>query len=160
MGYDGTFTKEIVSPCDGNMVYVNDDSDHSWNGGWNGAFMAVKCSQTLSGLPTNVFYFAEGVQPTVKQGDTVTAGQQIAVPGWTGYSEGPGGIEWGLADPNDPDTVTLAESGINGYSTAGCDPNVEATSGPSTPMVLSFSTWVQRNLNVAPPATTDHAGCP
>lgn len=159
MGYDGHFQTQIVSPCDGTMVYVDADASHGYNGGWEGAFIAVKCSQD-TGLPSSVFYFAEGLSPTVTQGQTVTAGQQIAVPGWTGYTEGPGGIEWGLADPSNPATVTLAESGTNGYSVAGCDPSKEATSGPSTPMVLGFAKWVQQNLGVAAPASPDHAGCP
>ena len=148
LGYDGQFTKEIVSPCDGKMTYVDPDSDHSSNGGWEGAYFVVQCSQVISGLPSNAFYFAEGVSPTVTQGQSVTAGQQIGVPGWTGYSEGPGGIEWGLAVPNIPRETYAASLGDS------C-----SVGSPSQKFVLSFAQWVQQNLQVHAPSSTDHAGC-
>lgn len=148
MGYDGFFKSRIVSPCDGTMVYVNPDSDHSSNGGWEGAFMTVQCPAAISGLPSNAFFFAEGLAPTVSQGQTVTAGQQIAVPGWTGYSEGPGGIEWGLADPSDLGNALALRS------QQGCPSN-----GAHRSMVLDFAQWVEQNLNLASPSSTDQAGC-
>ena len=150
MGYDGAFTNQIVSPCTGKMVYVNANTSHSDLGGWKGAFIAVQCSQPIPGFKSNVFFFAEGLTPTVTQDLTVTAGQRIAVPGWTGYSEGPGGIEWGLANPDNPATVTLAASGIDGMTNC---------SAASKTMVLAFSEWVQQNLGVKPPAETGDAGC-
>ncbi len=150
MGYDGVFKDRIVSPCTGNMVYVNADAAHGSNGGWEGAFIAVACSKPIADLPSNVFYFAEGLSPTVTQGQKVVAGQTIAVPGWTGYSQGPGSIEWGLADPSNPATVTLAESGVAGMTNC---------SKASIAMVLAFSKWAQQNLSVAAPATIGDAGC-
>jgi hypothetical protein len=149
MGYDGSFDSQIVAPCSGTMSYVDADSDHSYNGGWEGAYFTLECSQAPSGLPANTsFYFAEGVQPIVSQGQTVTAGQKIAVPGWTGYTEGPGGIEWGIAVSSDPQETYAASLG-----------NSCVVGSASQVMVMNFSKWVQQNLDVAPPATTDHAGC-
>jgi hypothetical protein len=147
MGYDGHFTKQIVAPCSGTMSYVDADSDHSYNGGWNGAYFVLKCSQTISGIPSSSFYFAEGVSPTVSQGQSVNAGQQIGKPGWTGYTEGPGGIEWGLTSSTPMETLaaSLGNSCVVGSA--------------SQKMVMGFSQWFQQALRVAPPATTDHAGC-
>ena len=148
MGYDGTFKNQIVSPCDGKMLYSYPDTGHDSNGGWEGSYFVVQCSATISGLPSNAFYFAEGVSPTVQQGQSVTAGQQIGVPGWTGYSEGPGGIEWGLANPANPRETWAAHLGDS------C-----ASGSPSQTFVLSFAKWVKQNLNVAAPSSTDNAGC-
>ena len=150
MGYDGHFTDEIVAPCAGNIIYDYADADHDSNGGWEGAYFVLQCSQQPSGMPANTsFYFAEGVQPTVSLGQNIpSAGQQIAVPGWTGYTEGPGGIEWGLALTNNP-RKTYAES-LGNSCTVG---------SASQKMVMNFSQWVQQNLNVAPPSSTNHAGC-
>lgn len=144
MGYDGFFKTQIVSPCGGKVIYyINSQGANSWEGD----YVVILCSSTIPGLPSNAFYFAEGITAVVKNG-SVTAGQQIAVPGPTGFSEGPGGIEWGLADPNNPGD-TLAESGVGSYTNG---------SAASTTMVLNFAKWVELNLHVAPPATTDHAG--
>jgi hypothetical protein len=148
MGYDGTFKSQIVSPCGGTMLYSYPDTGHDANGGWNGAYFVVQCSQTISGLPSNAFYFAEGVSPTVPQGQPVTAGQQIGVPGWTGFGEGPGGIEWGLANPATPRETWAAHLGDS------C-----SSGSPSQTFVLSFAKWVEQNLSVAPPLSTDNAGC-
>ncbi|HEY4964264.1 MAG TPA: hypothetical protein VIH90_06220 [Candidatus Saccharimonadales bacterium] len=147
MGYDGAFKTEIVAPCSGTMSYVDADTDHSSNGGWEGAYFTLKCSQQPNGIPTDTFYFAEGVSPTVTQGQTVTTGQQIGVPGWTGYSEGAGGIEWGLAVSNVPRETYAASLG-----------NSDSPGSPSNLFVLSFAKWAEQNLNVAPPSQTNHAG--
>lgn len=148
LGYDGHFIKEIVAPCNGTMSYVDADSNHGSNGGWEGAYFTIKCTQQPNGLPSDTFYFAEGVSPTVTQGQTVNAGQQIGQPGWTGYSEGPGGIEWGLAVSNNPREAYAASLG-----------NSCATGSASQKFVQTFSQWVQKNLNVAAPSATDNEGC-
>lgn len=154
MGYDGTFKNRIVSPCSGTMAYVNPDDNHDYNGGWNGAWFAVKCDQSIPGFASNIFYFTEGVYPTVTQGQTVSAGQQIGKPGWTGYQEGPGGIEWGLADPDAlSNELTLASK----LGAQQCDKG--GATAQSKAMVLSFAQWVHQNLNVAKPASTNDAGC-
>ncbi len=146
MGYDGTFTKKIVSPCDGKVIYkIYSSGPHSWEG----YYFVVQCSQSIPDLPSNAFFFAEGLTPTINQNQQVTANQQIAVTGPTGFSEGPGGIEWGLADPKNPGNA-LAESGVNGMSNC---------SSASATMVNNFAKWVEQNLKVAKPSTTDHAGC-
>jgi hypothetical protein len=148
MGYDGHFNTQIVAPCSGNMTYVEPDSNHGSNGGWEGAYMTLQCSQPLTGLPDNTFYFAEGIQPTVTQGQAVNTGQQIAVPGWTGYSQGPGGIEWGIAKSNNPRQTYAAFLGNS------CSPDSAAQK-----FVLQFAQWVQQKLNVSAPSSSNNAGC-
>ncbi|MGH7238101.1 MAG: phage tail tip lysozyme, partial [Candidatus Saccharimonadales bacterium] len=132
MGYDGHFTGEIVSPCNGTMTYVDTDSNHGSNGGWEGAYYVVTCSSTIPGLPSSSFNFAEGTTPTVTQGQSVQAGQQIGRQGWTGYNEGPGGIEWGLAEASIPRQTVAAALG-----------NSCSAGSQSRQMVLNFSKWVQ-----------------
>jgi hypothetical protein len=148
MGYDGKFTGKVVSPCSGKMSYVDPDDSHGDNGGWRGAYFVVQCSSPLQGLPQRSFFFAEGIYPTVTQGQSVEAGQQIGKQGWTGYSEGPGGIEWGLATDDVPRAAYAATLG-----------NSCASGSASNKFVLNFAKWVHDNLGVDPPATTDHAGC-
>jgi beta-N-acetylhexosaminidase len=145
MGYDGHFTKRIVSPCDG---VISESYDSQGAKSWEGMYFVVKCSQKLPGLPTQSFFFAEGVTPTVNKGDQVTAGSQIGKPGPTGFHEGPGGIEWGMATDDVPRTAYAATLG-----------NSCAKGSPSNVFVLDFAKWVEQNLGVAPPLSTDHAGC-
>lgn len=138
MGYDGTFKGQIASPVDGVVTYMN-PHDSGWEGG---GYVAIKSNGPLGNLPSRTLYFAEGIVPTVKQGQKVKQGQQIASPIPNPYNGITGNIEWGLAD----DTVPQ-------------QPLAHVISNPSH-MVLEFSHWVQTALGVAPPATTDHAGFP
>lgn len=138
MGYDGTFTKEIVAPFPGTVVYAASRFSN-----WGG-YVELEASGTIPGLPTRTLYFAEGLLPALHAGQQVKAGQPIAiaVPSpWNGIA---GNIEWGIA-VNTP---------------VGTPSNPYAESGAPDPaaMVLAFNQWVHSHLDV--PASTDigHAG--
>lgn len=141
MGYDGTFSGQIVAPFSGTITYAS-TSFSNWGG-----YVELKASGTIPGLTTDTLYFAEGLAPLVSNGQQVNAGTPIARPVpsiWNGIT---GNIEWGCAQsgkigsPTDP----LAEPGN--------------LSDPRQ-MVLNFAAWTHDTLGVAHPATTDHAGYP
>lgn len=92
-GLDGT-ASTFVAPFSGTVVYAA-ANDPGWNGG---GYLAVRSATD----PSKVFYAAEGLVPTVKAGDTVTAGQQIAQPVVNPYNGITGNFEIGWANPNSP----------------------------------------------------------
>ena len=147
MGYDGTFTGAIVAPFSGTITYAA-KSFSNWGG-----YLELKSDHPIPGLPSDTLYFAEGLAPTVKAGEHVTAGQLIAVPAPSPYGDaynttvgGAGQIEWGLASPGQIGSPTnpLAESGV---------------SRPAN-VVIGFAIWVVKNLELAPPSQTSNAGYP
>jgi murein DD-endopeptidase MepM/ murein hydrolase activator NlpD len=140
LGYDGTFTGSLVSPVSGVVTYAA-NSFSNW-GGW----VQVKADAPIPGLPSDTFYFAEGLAPTVKTGQRVTAGQQIAVPSAAGGASqgvGPGTIEWGLSQPGSVGSPT--------------DPLASTSSNPAT-LVIDFAHWVEKQLGLPAPSQTSHAG--
>jgi biotin carboxyl carrier protein len=144
MGYDGTFTHQIVAPFEGTILYAT-RSFSNWGG-----YMNLQAPKSV-GLPTRTLYFAEGLFPTVHAGQHVKAGQQIALAGTIGAQAGvPGNIEWGVADEGSG----LGECEPYGTQLGGST----SASAASRAMVLNFSKWVQSKLNVAGPATTGDAG--
>jgi hypothetical protein len=147
MGYDGTFKGQIHAPFAGKIVYAG-TGVATWGG-----YLELQASQQLPGLPSKTLYFAEGISPLVKTGDSVTVNEPIAqaVPNSV-YNGIVGNIEFGVSDdgPGYVDTYCLG--------TLKCGPCPDTANG-SNAMVLNFAKWVEANLHVAPPATTDDAGC-
>lgn len=138
-GYDGTFVKQISSPVTGTVTYAT-TSFSNW-----GAWVEVKADQAIPGLPSDTFYFAEGLTPTVKTGQHVTAGQQIATPNISGPDPQhvpPGTIEWGIAEPGTVGSPT------NPWSAGVADPSV----------VLAFVKWAETMLGVKGTTDTGSAG--
>ncbi|HSX46310.1 MAG TPA: hypothetical protein VLG27_04920 [Candidatus Saccharimonadia bacterium] len=146
MGYDGTFTGQIVAPFSGTITYAA-TSFSNWGG-----YIELKASQKIPGLPSATLYFAEGVKPAagIHAGVTVQAGQPIADAFTTGAQAGiPGNIEWGPAqDPSGVGTPT------NTYVYGQCH------SASARATVLAFAKWAEQTLHVAAPAQTGQAGCP
>lgn len=149
MGYDGTFKNKIVAPFSGTITYAS-TSFSNW-GGW----IELKADNQPAGLPSSTLYFAEGVKPTVTNGQHVNAGDQIAVPAPSPYgnaygtnADGSGEIEWGLAQDGSVGTPT------NTYVYGQCG------SSSATSTVMAFSQWAQQNLGLSPPSQTSNAGCP
>lgn len=140
MGYDGTFTGQIVAPFSGTITYASSDFSN-----WGGYVELKSDSGQIADLGTDTLYFAEGLVPLVKSGSHVSAGSPIARAAASRFNGIVGNIEWGPA-----------QSGSSGAPT---DPLAKAVSDPRQ-MVLTFSQWVQSALGLAPPATTDHAGSP
>lgn len=92
-GFDGT-TKSFLAPFSGSVVYST-ANDPGWAGG---GYLAIKSATD----PTKVFYAAEGLVPSVKVGDAVTAGQTIAQPATNPYNGIVGNFEIGWANPSAP----------------------------------------------------------
>lgn len=122
-GIDAT-GHQFLSPWAGKVVYSS-ASDAGWNGG---GYVAVQSTTDAS----KVFYIAEGIVPTVKVGDTVTAGQSIAVPAINPYNGIFGNIEAGLANPANPgqplaQVVSNAKAMVDGFYSW-----ITSLGGPST----------------------------
>ena len=67
--------------------------------GWdNGGYVAVQSHED----PSHVFYFAEGIAPSVRVGQDVNAGDIVGYPVSNPYNQIVGSIEAGLANPNAP----------------------------------------------------------
>jgi hypothetical protein len=137
MGYDGTFSGQIVAPFSGTITYAS-NSFSNWGG-----YMELKADSPISGQPTSTLYFAEGLSPIVQSGH-VNAGQPIANPAVNHFNGTNGNIEWGIAKDGPGPTDPYAEGGA---------PDPKA-------MVLAFSQWAQQTLQVAPPSQTSNAGFP
>lgn len=155
-GYDGTFKGQIVAPFDGTVTYAG--PFNGWNGS-SGVIFKADPGTTLP-FPTHSLYFTEGVAPiTSLQGKHVTAGTPIANATASPYgaytSTSVGAIEWGVAQDGaigkqtDPEAQALGES--------GCPTNPPTA---TKAMVLQFSQWAQKVLQVAAPSETGNAGCP
>ena len=146
MGYDGTFKGQIVAPFAGTISFAT-----PYVATWGG-YIELKADQQPAGLPTSTLYFAEGVGPLVHTGDRVKEGQKIAqaIPNFV-YNGIVGNIEFGVSQngPGYVDTYCIE---------LGCG-RCPASTTASRAMVLNFAKWVETNLHVAPPATTDDAGC-
>lgn len=143
MGWDGTFKQKIVAPFPGTIMYAGVMQ------GWKGSKGVVIHSDIAFGLQfsdTNTLFFTEGVSPTVKAGDHVSAGQTIARPARNPYNGIVGNIEWGVA----------------GRAKVGVQPNAEAllVRRPSD-MVVEFYHWAKKTLHVPGQATDmSNAGYP
>lgn len=145
MGYDGSFTGQIVAPFDGTITYAASSFSN-----WGGYVELKSASGTIPGLQTDTLYFAEGVAPLVSAGQHVTAGTPICrgapSPYGNAYATNSGGvgeIEWGPAQP-----------GTVGGPT---DPLAKVSSDPAG-MVLAFAKWAEQTLGLPPPSTTGDAG--
>lgn len=129
-GFDVT-SKIFRAPFAGKIVYAT-QSDPGWQGG---GYLAI---QDLLN-PKRVLYFAEGIAPTVQQGQTVKAGEQIGIPVSNPYNGIVGNIEFGPASPSDP-KVPLAH-----------------VVGDPVAVVMDFYNWV-RGLGAPAATSTGHAG--
>lgn len=125
--------KQFLAPGK-SQVLVSDQSSSGWGGG---GYVAAKL---LDGpLAGSVYYFAEGIAPSVKAGDTVNAGTVLGIPITNPFNQTLGNIEAGWADPASP-SRPLAQS-LSGY---GGDQSTQAlTAG------YSFSKFVQALGGVA-----------
>lgn len=92
-GFDVT-ASQFLAPFVGKIVYST-PSDPGWAGG---GYVAI--ANLLN--PSQVVYFAEGLIPTVTQGQTVAAGEQLANPAPNPYNGIVGNIETGPANPANP----------------------------------------------------------
>lgn len=92
-GFDLT-SKTFESPYAGTVV-AEENSDPGWAGG---GYVAIANAAD----PSQVEFFAEGLLPTVQKGQTVTAGQRIAIPARNPYNAITGNIETGPANPKNP----------------------------------------------------------
>ena len=129
-GVDATAQK-LLSTWAGTVVKAP-ANDPGWKGG---GYVAIQSSADMS----RVYYVAEGLLPTVKVGDTVTAGQTIANPVANPYNGIVGNIEAGLANPSDFG-----------------QPLAQVTSAPAA-MVTSFYNWL-RTLGGPLATSTSSAG--
>jgi biotin carboxyl carrier protein len=129
-GIDGT-TKSFVAPFSGTVVYSS-AHDSGWKGG---GYVAIKSAAD----PSKVFYAAEGLLPTVKVGDTVTAGQTIAQPAVNPYNGIVGNFEIGWANPSAPS-----------------QPLAQVASNPKQ-VALDFYSWL-RSLGGPTATSTSNAG--
>ena len=138
MGYDGTFTGSLVAPVSGTITYAA-NSFSNWGG-----YLQLK-ADTGFGLDSQTLYFAEGLSPTVKVGQHVNVGDQIATPAASPWNGILGNIEWGMAaDPQSVGTPTnpLAETGtVNPKST-----------------VYKFLNWAETVLGLPQPTDLSGAG--
>lgn len=136
MGYDGTFKGQIHAPFAGKIVYAA-TGVATWGG-----YLELQAPHQLPGLPSATLYFAEGISPLVKTGDSVTENEPIAqaVPNSL-YNGIVGNIEFGVSDdgPGYVDTYCLG--------TLHCGHCPDWTTA-SKNMVHSFATWVKANLHV------------
>jgi hypothetical protein len=157
MGYDGTFTNQIVAPFSGTITYAGPFN------GWNGSYGVQLEANTDVGLPTKSLYFTEGVYPLVKSGQKVSAGTPI-VKAWPSpygdaYATTPNGngqIEWGVQeDLPSSDFNSKNWHQLDTYST-----EIGNCTTKSQQMVLNFSQWAQQKLHIKAPSQTSHAGCP
>jgi hypothetical protein len=83
------------------------------NAGWKGG--GYIAAQLLDGpLAGTVYYFAEGISPLVKAGETIAAGAPLGTAVANPYNGTVGNIEAGWADPTSPGRP-LAQS-LSGYS--------------------------------------------
>lgn len=131
-GFDVTGNK-FVSPFPGRVV-VSNVSDPGWKGG---GYVAIQSAASHS----KVIYFAEGIRPTVKVGQTVQAGQDIGVPVSNPYNGIRGNIEFGPANPANPS-----------------QPLAQVTSAKAS-TVMQFYVWV-RALGAPAATSTGNAGYP
>ncbi len=129
-GFDGT-TKTFLAPFGGTVVYST-ASDPGWAGG---GYVAIRSAAD----PSKVFYAAEGLNPTVKVGDTVVPGQAIAQPATNPYNGIVGNYEIGWANPNAPG-----------------QPLAQVSSNPKQ-VALDFYSWLQ-SLGGPVATTTSGAG--
>jgi hypothetical protein len=145
MGYDGTFKGQIVAPFAGTITYSGIFT------GWRGSYGIILRSAPDVGLPTHSLYFTEGIKPLVQSGQTVQAGTPIASPVSNPYNGVVGNIEWGVNQDGPVDKQVDTQALALGNSCA--------SGSPSQQMVLDFAKWFEQKLHVAPPSSTDHAGC-
>lgn len=92
-------TSEMFNAPVSGTIVAADQSNAGWAGG--GA-VAIKMDSAIKGLGSDVLYFTEGLAPTVKVGQHVNQGDQIAIPAVNPYNGVIGNIEWGLANPRSP----------------------------------------------------------
>lgn len=130
MGADGT-TLRFVAPFNGTVAYST-SSDSGWQGG---GYVAIQASQD----PSMCYYAAEGLTPTVQQGQTVTVGQVIATPRPSPYNGIAGNFEIGRCTPGNPR-----------------DPLAHHVPDP-TGMVLAFERWLV-SLGVPAASSVSNAG--
>jgi hypothetical protein len=138
MGYDGTFAGSIVAPVSGTITYAS-NSFSNWGG-----YLQLKADSGF-GLDSQTLYFAEGLSPTVKVGQHVSIGDQIATPAASPWNGIMGNIEWGLAaDPSGVGTPTnpLAETGV----------------GSPQSTVYKFLNWAETTLGLPQPTSISGAG--
>lgn len=149
MGYDGTFSGNIVAPFSGTITYAS-SSFSNWGG-----YIELSADSQPNGLVTKTLYFAEGLKPApnIAAGTHVNAGDTIAIPAPSPFgnsyattSDGSGQIEWGVAVDGSTGSATnpLAESGITNRKQ----------------MVLDFANWAEQSLGVAAPSSISSAGFP
>lgn len=129
-GLDGTVHR-FLSPWAGHVV-VADAHNSGWQGG---GYIVVRSTEN----PDFAYYAAEGLTPTVKVGDMVTAGQLIGMPVSNPYNGIVGNFEIGLANPSSP-----------------LEPLAHSIANPKQ-MVLDFSAWI-RSLGGPAPTSTGNAG--
>ncbi len=146
MGYDGTFTGQIVAPFSGTITYAT-KSFSNWGG-----YIEIKADKQPSGLPTSTLYFAEGVAPAagIANNKHVDVGTPIADAFTTGAQAGvPGNIEFGVAQDGPVGSPSDTYTKVPGNGSA-----------KAVQSVLDFAKWVEQVLNVAPPSSTGNAGSP
>ncbi len=142
MGYDGTFKNKIVAPFDGKILYAATGVS-TWGG-----YIELKADTKPSGLPTSTLYFAEGIKPTVHNGQKVVAGDTIATPDINIYNGTSGNIEWGVSED------AWVGSYVGTYAVALGGSGKCAPTPKSKAMVLDFYQWAKSSLQV-PGNTTD-----
>lgn len=129
-GMDAT-GNTFLAPWTGTVVRAV-QNDPGWGGG---GYVAVQSNTDAS----RVYYLAEGILPTVREGDSVVAGQKIATPIRNPYNGIMGNIEAGLANPASPG-----------------QPLAQVT-GNAAAMVKSFAAWLA-SLGGPTPTSTGNAG--
>lgn len=104
-GFDLT-TKVFKAPDKSQIVFASPRVP-----GWNNGGMV--CGKLLAGPHKGmVWYYAEGLRPTVKVGQVVAAGQSVATPVANPYNGIVGNMEGGWANPSSP-TQPLAQVSSN-----------------------------------------------
>lgn len=121
----------FYSPVNGKVVF-SEQIDPGWKGG---GYIAIQDSSN----PGLVYYFAEGIAPTVFQGETVIKGQPIGAPVTNPYNFTVGNIEFGRANPASPG-----------------QPLAQVISDPAA-MVMAMYNWL-RSLGVPPARDLSNAG--
>lgn len=133
-GFDLT-SKSFLAPVLSKIVYAS-SSVSGWAGG------GLVAGKILSGPHAGmVWYMAEGIRPTVRVGQTVQPGQQVAAPATNPYNGIVGNIEAGWANPASP-TQPLAQVSQNKPAIA-----------------WNFYDWI-RSLGGPKATTTSNAGYP